>query len=211
MRTGDWGFDPQELRRRRVLSAARAGVAYASVLAVVLIGVVLPRAEHVWATRAVTRSLASIDPDAVRPVAIAGYAEDSLRFAFRGRPALIGPDEAAAWLEAHPSGLVVIASERGEPATGGFTALDRFRAFNYAGGDALSFVVVERTSPVAALVAVTVTPGSAPPCSSVTVPLIAAVPAWAVARLVPARHATSAHIPTFVMRLDPTTRHLLSP
>lgn len=72
-----------------------------------LVGVVLPRLETVWVSERLAREVRRLDPDGSRPVASAGYAEDSLVFETRGRVERIEPDAGGRWLAEHPRGILI--------------------------------------------------------------------------------------------------------
>jgi len=129
------------LRHRRFIAVQVAGLAALAAAWPVMLGVVLPRLDEVWVTRGVQRALAASDPLAVRPVAAAGYHEDSLVFATGGRAERIGADEVPAWLEAHADGLVVIPESEAGP---GLRRRESISGFNYSKGHRVRLVVADR-------------------------------------------------------------------
>jgi 4-amino-4-deoxy-L-arabinose transferase-like glycosyltransferase len=110
--------------RALVLSGAAIVVAQG-----VLLGVVLPRTEALWTSRALARHIAQLEGERPRSAPIAmvgdlsdagdhppdsrrrGYHEDSLIFETRGRAVRLAESEADAWMSANPDG-VIVAPER---------------------------------------------------------------------------------------------------
>lgn len=129
------------LRHRRFIAVQIAGIAALAVSWPVVIGRVLPGLDEVWVTRGLTRALAKADPAAARPVAAIGYHEDSLVFATHGRAARLNEQDLAAWLAAHPDGLV-IAPEEGAPP--GLRRLDGVAGFNYSKGRRVRLLIADR-------------------------------------------------------------------
>ncbi len=131
------------LLRGRYLRAQLAGLAGAIAAAVTLNGLVVPRLDSAWTTRRLEEHLRSIDPAGVRAIASAGFHEDSLVFATRGRVRLIEPAEASGWLADHPEGLLIVpAVDVG--VTPGTRSLGLVQGFNYAKGRSVSLAIVER-------------------------------------------------------------------
>lgn len=89
----------------RFLRGQLLGLAVAAGLFATVYTTALPRFNDL-STRAV-HAIAEIDPDGLRPVAAAGYHEDSLVFLTRGGIERIDPDVAARWLARHPGGLLL--------------------------------------------------------------------------------------------------------
>lgn len=148
------------MMRNGHVAALGAGMRVMVVLAVVLMEIALPRARTIWSSERIMEEVRGIDPRAgtawtagtgetggARPLASAGYHEDSLVFLTRGRLARIGADDVEAWLGANPTGLVVVPRER-VGALRGVKALTEGWAgrpgYNYSNGRTVDVVIVER-------------------------------------------------------------------
>lgn len=129
-----------------------AGMRVMVVLAVVLLQVAIPSARTLWNSERIATEVLSIDtkgrgPDA-RPIASAGYHEDSLVFLTRGRLHRIDVEHASEWLDRHPQGLVILPTERLNEVAGvravsnGWTGRP---GYNYSNGRAVDLTIVERT------------------------------------------------------------------
>lgn len=96
------------LARRKPARAMRAALAMAAILWISVLGVILPRVPSLWPTRALGRTLHTIDPTDSRPLATL-YREDSVIFETRGRARRMhAPDELRAFLLQHPDALAII-------------------------------------------------------------------------------------------------------
>jgi 4-amino-4-deoxy-L-arabinose transferase-like glycosyltransferase len=150
------------LRRQRVVLATLLSIGLAAVAAFNVLGAVLPWLGVLWLSPRVVDVVRAADPGGQRPLAAAGYHEESLLFLTRGRVQRLGWAELRgwqgsggrrtprpyrapwAWLEAHPDGLVVVALDRAEDLPTDVRVLARLDGFNYANLRAQRLFVVER-------------------------------------------------------------------
>lgn len=115
------------------------------------LGVVAPRqTDWLWLTEKVVRRLEMADPGHARPWAAAGYQEDSLVFSTRARIHRIAESQVGTWLEAHPTGLVVVPRDLGtrQPGLRIPSTLPQGRpvaGFNYSRGRLEAVEVVEKS------------------------------------------------------------------
>lgn len=123
--------------RRSLIRTHLLAIAAAVVFCIGLLEWVLPRATALH----VTDQLASIiaQAPAGTPVAAAGYTEDSLVFATRGRLASLSPAQIERWAAANPGGVVILPADA--PAQPGWTELGRVRGINYSKGERVELVV----------------------------------------------------------------------
>lgn len=123
--------------RRSLIRTHLLAIAAAVVFCIGLLEWVLPRATALH----VTDQLASIiaQAPAGTPVAAAGYTEDSLVFATRGRLARLSPAQIERWAAANPGGVVILPADA--PAQPGWTELGRVRGINYSKGERVELVV----------------------------------------------------------------------
>lgn len=125
----------------------QAGSVGCAVLAVVLLlGVMLPRAEPVWVTTGVVRVLEGADPGGERALAAVGYHEDSLVFMTRGRVERIDEGELDGWIERNPGGLVVLPVELGF-VRARLLYRGEVEGFNYSTGRRVRLVIAEVADP----------------------------------------------------------------
>jgi len=128
-----------------VLRVQLRGVLVAAGIAAGLLGVIMPRANGIWVTRSLARAIESADPDETRSVANAGYHEDSLIYATRGRAERIGVGKIDAWAASHPGGILVVPrGEESELVARGWTVLEGVSGINYSSGGVVNLVVLER-------------------------------------------------------------------
>lgn len=84
----------------------------ALVLACVMHGgaysLVLPNLERLWLSSRIAVEIEQVDPDGERPLASAGYGEESLVFLTQGRLRRLSWRELTEWLEQHPDSLIVV-------------------------------------------------------------------------------------------------------
>lgn len=140
----------QELRRGRFIRAALAGIIATLWVSVLAIGVVLPRGRSLWMSRSMAEAIAAHDAGGSRPLASAGYAEDSLIFLTRGRIDRIGAQDAKPWAAAHPDGLIWVPP--GVLSAGDFVGpgehpaeqLAEVSGFNYSRGKRERFLLYGR-------------------------------------------------------------------
>lgn len=97
-----WLFLQQRMARAMVVTVAVAAVCQLTALAIIL-----PRATRLWLSSQVYAELRRIDPAGERPIAAAGYHEESLLFLTEGRTERLMRADLRPWLQAHPAGLVV--------------------------------------------------------------------------------------------------------
>ncbi len=121
----------RRISRGHLLDGHLHALCAAVLFSVVVIGLVMPRAERLWVW---SQAAGAVDID--RPIAIAGSFEDSAVFMTRARAELIGADDAEAWLRGHPNGLV-ITIERPDVDYSMYEEVDSFEGFDYASGDAV--------------------------------------------------------------------------
>ncbi len=117
--------------RRSLIRTHLLAIAAAVVFCIGLLEWVLPRATALH----VTDQLASIIAQAPSgtPVAAAGYTEDSLVFATRGRLARLSPGQIERWAAANPGGVVILPADA--PAQPGWTEIGQVRGINYSKGE----------------------------------------------------------------------------
>jgi len=94
---------------------------------------VLPRLQFLWLSSRLVGRLARVDPDCVRPLAAAGFHEDSMVFLTEGRIQRMEYWKLSDWLEAHPHGLALL-EERPFISGPDVERLAAVRGFNYSNG-----------------------------------------------------------------------------
>jgi hypothetical protein len=105
-----------------------------------LLGVVMPAADGIWLSPQLARVIEAHDgPD--RPIAAAGYHEDSLIFLTRGRIERI--DDPAAWLREHTGGLLVAPPRDVTDLRLDLERLGGARGVNYSRGEFVDLAVYE--------------------------------------------------------------------
>ena len=117
-----------------VLRAQLTGVLASVVFAWVFLQVTLPRARALWITQ---RLVGAIERAGLRdaPIANAGYHEDSLIFATRGRAQRIEQGAIPAWVRRHPGGVLIAPEGTGvDLLPMGWVTLEKVGGFNYAAG-----------------------------------------------------------------------------
>jgi len=128
----------------RVMQAQLLGVAGAVVFGATFLQLVLPRASALWITRRLSTAIEARDA-AGRPIASAGFHEDSLVFATRGRVEWIGADQVRSWAGANPRGLLVAPKgASAELLAEGWRPVAEVWGINYAGGRLVTLEVLER-------------------------------------------------------------------
>lgn len=127
------------LHRRDWPRALRAMMGGAAAVSIIGIGFLLPRARTLWITDRLVAELARIDPAGGRPLAMAGYTEDSMVFATDGRVQRV--DHGAAWLGATDGGLLVVPRDA---VPKGARVLAHVEGFNYTKGRREALDIVER-------------------------------------------------------------------
>ena len=70
--------------------------------------IVLPNLEQLWLSSRIAAEIDHADPTGIRPLASAGYDEDSLVFLTQGRLNRLSWRELKAWLGEHPDALIVV-------------------------------------------------------------------------------------------------------
>ena len=106
-----------------------------------LAGLAIPRGISV--SRDLAAAIHAIDPGAQRPLASAGYHEDSLIFLTRGRIERINLEDVPSWLDAHPGGLVVVQLD-GAVLPPGLESLAEIAGFNYSRGQIVRCALLQR-------------------------------------------------------------------
>ncbi len=128
----------------RVLRAQLVGVLAAVVFAAVFLQIVLPRAYTIWITPRLAERLAP-DVEAGRPIASAGYHEQSLPFALRAEVDWINPDQLDAWAGAHARGVLIAPKGEGVRLLArGWRVRSEVWGVNYAGGRVVTLEILER-------------------------------------------------------------------
>lgn len=125
------------------LGATAAGVAAAVLSHTLLLGVLLPRHPAPWISPALAALIEHADPAGDRPLACAGYQEDSLIFLTRGRAQRLTVEEALPWLGRTPGALLVIPEEMALRAQSA-AVLGVIEGWNYSKGRTQRVAVVER-------------------------------------------------------------------
>lgn len=93
--------------------AVLTGVVVNVWVSVLVLGVVMPAGWSLWISRNMEYAMRKQDPGGSRPIAAAGYGEDSLIFLTRGRIERIGVGEAREWVRRNPDGLIWAPREAG--------------------------------------------------------------------------------------------------
>jgi 4-amino-4-deoxy-L-arabinose transferase-like glycosyltransferase len=132
--------------RWRVRRGQALSVGAASICFIALLGGILPRAEPLWITPRLMALVDRADPDGVQPLAAESFHEDSLIFASRGRVERIGDGDGAAWIAAHPGGVLIVPTDRAGDL-GGVVTLGRVKGYNYSTGDVMDLTVVRSPPP----------------------------------------------------------------
>lgn len=97
--------------RRNVLRAQVASLASAAWSVGVMLQIAMPATPMPWVSERVMAAICEIDPHATRPIASVKFHEDSLVFATRGRLAKLNAEGVRGWIDANPSGLVILPEE----------------------------------------------------------------------------------------------------
>ncbi|QYK48823.1 MAG: glycosyltransferase family 39 protein [Phycisphaeraceae bacterium] len=123
-----------------------SGMRVAVVLSVVLFQFSLPQARSLWNTERIMVEVGRIDPSGTRRLAAAGYHEDSLVFATRGRIERIGVEQVEAWLDSRPDGLAIVPTASVSSMQGVRVLTDGWRepGYNYSNGRRVDLSIVER-------------------------------------------------------------------
>lgn len=114
-----------------LLRAHAFAVTAAVVFVWVLLQFVLPGVRLLRVTDQLATLIAIAPSEA--PVAAAGYMEDSLVFATRGRLVKLSPNQVPRWVGENPGGVLVLPSSA--PAQPGWTELRRVQGINYSKGE----------------------------------------------------------------------------
>jgi len=130
------------IARRDAPSAIRWAVGSAVVLAATVFPMVLPNLSAVWLSSRLVQHVHAVDPTQRRPLAAAGYCEDSLVFLTAGRIERTRRRDLAEWTEHHPDGLVIIQRDP-KLTTGTLNSLATVEGFNYSNGKWVSVDLVE--------------------------------------------------------------------
>ena len=148
-----------ELRRRRFVRGQLLLVGATAAAALTLFGLLLPSYPSLWLSSRLSVLLHRVDPDATRPLAAAGYQEDSLVFLTQGRVRKLKPDEVADWWRTHPDGLLVAAPP---PEAPDLHRLAELEGLNLGAGQRVRVALVQRATGSDAAPGVQ-PPGTAPP------------------------------------------------
>ncbi len=133
----------RSLGRAQWARAQLAGLAAFLVIALLAIGIMVPRAAPLWISPRIADLLTEADPQRPRPIAAVGFHEDSLVFLTRGRVARISEAEVGAWFRDHPDGLAIVPPLPGEgraEQVGGTVS-----GFNYSKGRVERYAVIRGT------------------------------------------------------------------
>ena len=121
--------------RRRFIAAQLLVLTAAAMSFGAVFQVILPQSQVLWLSSRVVAEIQRIDPQASRPLAASGYAEDSLVFLTAGRVQRFKlPEEAEAWLAEHPQGLIVLDRKTADQLSIKLTELADYEGFNPGAG-----------------------------------------------------------------------------
>lgn len=131
-------------REGAVLRAQWTMIAAMIVASVCVFALLLPTNRHLWVSSRLVQVMRRIAaPDALlsRPIGATGYHEDSLVFLTRGKVEWVKRDDAAAWLDEHPRGLLIAPADVQAP---GATAAAAVRGFDYTDGKWVSLEILTK-------------------------------------------------------------------
>lgn len=142
------------LARSRPIAAQGAGMVAAVIGLVNVLGVVLPGDRPWWVTSRLERALAAVGVDMSNPgakeIGAAGYAEDSLGYATRGRIIRLPESDAIRWLDADARRVLIAPTSLAEAhRAGGGSApqIGRVRGLNYSNGTAPDLTLLTGPTP----------------------------------------------------------------
>ena len=128
--------------RRSLVACCRMAMLAAASAWIGLMTLVLPGPRVWWNTDRLMRVIERTDPVGKRPLAAAGYQEDSLIFATRGRVERVAPGQLDAWIEQHPGWIAIV--DIADAHRSGWRALGAVDGLNYARGMHVDLVVMEK-------------------------------------------------------------------
>ena len=137
---GLWGPLARAAWQSRCLDATRWALALAACFALAT-GLLLPRIDPIWNTRALAASPAVADAISDgTPIAAIGYHEDSLIFATHGLAQRIDAEDLDAWLAAHERAIVILPLDQAE-RDARLEIVDQRRGLNYSNGSRVALAV----------------------------------------------------------------------
>jgi 4-amino-4-deoxy-L-arabinose transferase-like glycosyltransferase len=132
--------------RRSLLIAQALGIAAMVAATLLIFRLTLPTAAPLWLPSRAVAAIAAADPSGERPLAAAGYFEDSLVFLTHGRLHRIESEHLDTWRHANPRGLVLIHSRlHGDD----MRTIAELEGFDYSAGRWVRALLVESPSPSA--------------------------------------------------------------
>lgn len=129
--------------RGQLRSATLLGGLVTVIAANYLFGVLLPAGERIWIAARAAERLAALDPGGLRPLASAGYIEDSLVFLTNGRLQRLIEGDADLWVDQNPGGIL-LASEDALPTRNRMRSIAQLEGFNFSTGKAVKLRFLER-------------------------------------------------------------------
>lgn len=131
----------QSAARGRFVAVQMAAVGLATTMYLSVFQFVLPNLDPLWLSKRMADRIAAIDPDYERPLAAAGYHEESLIFLRRGRIERLDWWELSEWLSRHPRGLAVVST--GPVSVPNVRTLAVVPGYNYSQGRWQTLELVE--------------------------------------------------------------------
>ena len=127
--------------RGRLLEGQLLAIPSAAIAMALTFGVALPAAWPIWITPRLEHVLQRAGAlDGTAPIAAAGFHEDSLVHATRGRLERIGTPSVADWCAQHPGGWVVLPRSAAETLNG-LSVVGEVDGYNYSNGKSVDLVV----------------------------------------------------------------------
>ena len=131
------------LANDRFMLAQRRSIAAGALAMIALAGVVIPGSSLVWISDRAASAMLKIDAGQNRPLAAAGFREDSLVFNTQGRLERLSEEDLPAWLDTNPDGLVLLTEQLFKEHEPRLAELDRLRGFNYSNGKSVKLIIAQ--------------------------------------------------------------------
>ncbi len=121
------------LWRRNIRTVQWLAVTIAVIGHGVILQFIAPNLQHLWLSSRIVAAVHAQDPQRIRPLAAAGYHEDSLVFLTRGRVERLSWADLRGWVRQHPHGLLIV-TEEAAFAKHEARVLAEVAGFNYSNG-----------------------------------------------------------------------------
>lgn len=131
------------LVRDRFMPAQRRSLIAGAIAMIGLAGVVIPGSSRVWISDRAATAMLAIDAGQGRPLAAAGFHEDSLVFNTQGRIERLSDQALPAYLDTNPDALLLLTQRLFEEHQARLEELDRLKGFNYSNGRSVKLIIAQ--------------------------------------------------------------------